>query len=49
MQRGGVAAGGGERQHQMRHHQQVAGVADARLGLVGEFLPAGADVEAEQF
>ena len=44
-----VAPGGDQRQHQMRHHQQMPNLADAGLGLVGQFVPAVADVEAQLF
>ena len=46
---GRVASGRGQCEHQMRHQQQMAGVADACLGLVGQFLPAVADIDAELF
>ena len=45
--RSGGAAGGGERHQPVRQSEGGEAVADPRLGLVGQFLPATADIDAE--
>ena len=45
--RSGGAAGGDQRHHPVRQCKGGLAVADPRLGLVGEFLPAVADIDPE--
>ena len=43
----GAAAGGGKRHQPVRQREGGLAVADARLGLVGQFFPALADIDAQ--